>query len=51
MTALYPRRYDAVVKCLNGKLMLPLPSAPPRPRLPFVLWTGMWHHPHDGFHR
>jgi glycosyltransferase involved in cell wall biosynthesis len=37
---------DAVVKSLNGKLMLPLVYGTSRARgLPFVLWTGMWHHP------
>ena len=50
--ALSPRRYDAVVKSLNGKLMLPLVYGASRARgLPFVLWTGMWHHPRTGFHR
>ena len=50
--ALHPRRYDAVVKSLNGKLMLPLVYGASRARgLPFVLWTGMWHHPRTGFHR
>ena len=44
--ALHRRRYDAVVKSLNGKLMLPLVYGASRARrLPFVLWTGMWHHP------
>jgi glycosyltransferase involved in cell wall biosynthesis len=48
---LHPRRYDAVVKSLNGKLMLPLVYGASRARrLPFVLWTGMWHHPRTGFH-
>jgi glycosyltransferase involved in cell wall biosynthesis len=45
-------RYDAVVKSLNGKLMLPLVYGASRAHgLPFVLWTGMWHHPRTGFHR
>jgi glycosyltransferase involved in cell wall biosynthesis len=49
---LRPDRYDAVVKSLNGKLMLPIVFGASRARrLPFVLWTGMWHHPHTGFHR
>jgi glycosyltransferase involved in cell wall biosynthesis len=49
---LTPRRYDAVVKSLNGRLMLPLTWAASRARgLPFVLWTGMWHHPQSRFHR
>jgi glycosyltransferase involved in cell wall biosynthesis len=47
-----PRRYDAVVKSLNGKLMLPLVYGASRARgLPFVLWTGMWHHPRTSLHR
>ena len=46
------RRYDAVVKSLNGKLMLPAVYLTSRARhVPFVLWTGMWHHPQTGFHR
>jgi glycosyltransferase involved in cell wall biosynthesis len=45
-------RYDAVVKSLNGKLMLPIVYGASRARhLPFVLWTGMWHHPQTAFHR
>lgn len=49
---LNPGRYDAVVKSLNGRLMLPLSYAGSRLRgLPFVLWTGMWHHPRSRFHR
>ncbi len=47
-----PRRYDAVVKNLNGKLMLPLTFLTARLRgVPFVLWTGMWHHPTTRSHR
>jgi glycosyltransferase involved in cell wall biosynthesis len=46
------RRYDAVVKSLNGKLMLPIVFFGSRVRrVPFVLWTGMWHHPQTTFHR
>jgi glycosyltransferase involved in cell wall biosynthesis len=49
---LTPRRYDAVVKSLNGRLMLPLTWSASRAHgLPFVLWTGMWYHPQSGFHR
>jgi glycosyltransferase involved in cell wall biosynthesis len=45
-------RYDAVVKSLNGKLMLPIVYGASRiRRVPFVLWTGMWHHPVTRFHR
>jgi glycosyltransferase involved in cell wall biosynthesis len=46
------RRYDAVIKSLNGKLMLPLVYGASRARgVPFVLWTGMWHHPETPVHR
>jgi glycosyltransferase involved in cell wall biosynthesis len=49
---LHPGRYDAVIKSLNGKLMLPLVYGTSRVRrLPFVLWTGMWHHPTTRVHR
>jgi glycosyltransferase involved in cell wall biosynthesis len=52
VTALSARRYDAVVKGLNGKMMLPLTYATARRRgVPFVLWTGMWHHPDTRAHR
>jgi len=45
-------RYDAVIKSLNGKLMLPLVFGTSRVRrLPFVLWTGMWHHPTTRVHQ
>lgn len=49
---LQPARYDAVVKSLNGKLMLPIVYGTSRARrLPFVLWTGMWHHPTTRLHQ
>jgi glycosyltransferase involved in cell wall biosynthesis len=45
-------RYDAVVKCLNGRLMLPLVYFTCRLRgVPLVIWTGMWYHPQTRFHR
>jgi glycosyltransferase involved in cell wall biosynthesis len=45
-------RYDAVVMGLAGRFMLPYVFATARARrLPFVLWTGTWHHPHTAFHR
>ena len=50
--ALSRRRYDAVVKCLNGRLMLPLTFLTCRLRgLPIVVWTGMWYHPQTRVHR
>ena len=56
MPGLLPRlhrgRYDAVIKSLNGRVMLPLTCGVSRIRdLPFVLWTGMWYHPQSRFHR
>ena len=49
---LSPKRYDAVIKSLNGKIMLPLTYATAKARgVPFVLWTGMWHHPTTHVHR
>ena len=49
---LRPDRYDAVIKNLNGRLMLPsLYGAARLRRVPFVLWTGMWFHPQTAFHR
>jgi glycosyltransferase involved in cell wall biosynthesis len=49
---LRPDRYDAVIKNLNGRLMLPsLYGAARLRRVPFVLWTGMWFHPQTLFHR
>ena len=48
---LTPKRYDAVVKCLNGRLMVPFVYGLAKIRgLPFVLWTGMWHHPQTFAH-
>jgi glycosyltransferase involved in cell wall biosynthesis len=50
--ALSAKRYDAVIKSTNGKLQLPLTWATARARgVPFVLWTGMWHHPTTPFHQ
>jgi glycosyltransferase involved in cell wall biosynthesis len=49
---LHPGRYDAVIKSLNGKVMLPMVYGTSRVRrLPFVLWTGMWHHPTTRVHQ
>jgi glycosyltransferase involved in cell wall biosynthesis len=44
--------YSAVIKSLNGKLMLPLTYGSAWiGRVPFVLWTGMWYHPTTPLHR
>lgn len=45
-------RFDVVVKCINGRLMTPYVYVlAKRRRLPFILWTGMWHHPRTVSHR
>lgn len=45
-------RYDAVIKCINGRLMVPYVFLLARRRkLPFVLWTGIWRHPQTAAHR
>jgi glycosyltransferase involved in cell wall biosynthesis len=47
-----PDRYDVVVKCINGRLMVPYTyGLAKRRRIPFVLWTGIWSHPTTPFHR
>ena len=50
--AVAAKRYDVVIKNLNGKLMLPLTYGAAQSRgVPFVLWTGMWMHPQTAVHR
>lgn len=45
------RRYDVIVKCMNGRLELPMAyAAARRTGAAFVLWTGMWMHPSSAFH-
>jgi glycosyltransferase involved in cell wall biosynthesis len=45
------RPYDVVVKCMNGRLELPMAYAAARRKgAAFVLWTGMWMHPRSAFH-
>ena len=49
---LHRGKYESVVKCLNGRLMVPYTYAVSRALdLPLVLWTGMWSHPTTAFHR
>lgn len=44
--------YDAVIKCINGRLMMPYVfQLAKRRRIPFVLWSGLWHHPTTLAHR
>jgi glycosyltransferase involved in cell wall biosynthesis/SAM-dependent methyltransferase len=43
--------YDVVIKCLNGKLMVPLAySSARRAGVPIIMWTGMWDHPATPVH-
>jgi len=49
---LRPDRYDVIVKCINGRLMVPyVYSLSRRRKLPFVLWSSLWHHPESLTHR
>src|SRR5919197_5034851 len=49
---LAPDRYDAVISALSGRFMLPFVYTVARARrLPFILWTGVWHHPTTTIHR
>ncbi len=44
--------YDVLIKCINGRipLLLSFFIAGTRKK-PFILWTGLWHHPQTLFHR
>lgn len=45
------RPFDAMVKCINGKVELPLCFRLARSAgRPFVLWTGLWHWPQSPAH-
>lgn len=45
-------RFDAVVKCINGRFALPATFATARlAGIPFVLWTGLWEWPDTPAHR
>jgi glycosyltransferase involved in cell wall biosynthesis len=49
---LLARRYDAVIKGTNGKLMLPLTYGSAKASgTAFILWSGMWMHPTTRIHR
>ncbi len=44
--------YDAVIKCTNGRMELPLAFlASKLRRKKFVLWQTIWYHPQSIFHR
>lgn len=50
--ALLTREYDVLIKCINGRLEVPLAYAVAKlRRKPFILWTEIWSHPTTGFHR
>jgi len=45
-------RYDVLVKCVNGRLVLPVSFLIARlRRKPFILWTGIWMRLQTPFHR
>lgn len=45
------RDFDVMVKCMNGRVELPLSyAAARRADAAFVLWTGMWMHPKSALH-
>lgn len=49
---LWKREFDVMIKCMNGRVELPSAFAVAQAkRHPFVLWTGMWMHPHTFFHQ
>jgi glycosyltransferase involved in cell wall biosynthesis len=46
------RRYDVMVKCINGRTELAVAFLVAKARgKPFVLWTSIWEHPYTPFHR
>jgi glycosyltransferase involved in cell wall biosynthesis len=46
------RRYDVMVKCINGRTELATAFVVAKARRkPFVLWTSIWEHPYTPFHR
>ncbi|MGA9117081.1 MAG: glycosyltransferase family 4 protein [Bacteroidota bacterium] len=50
--ALLGDRYDILIKCINGKMPLLLSYLIARTRrIPFILWTGLWHNPGGLLHR
>lgn len=45
-------RYDVLIKCISGKIPLLVSFLIAKSRgIPFVLWTGLWHHPHTLLHQ
>jgi glycosyltransferase involved in cell wall biosynthesis len=52
ITRLWKTDYEAIIKCINGRYALPVTYLLARlRRKPFILWTGIWHHPETFFHR
>jgi glycosyltransferase involved in cell wall biosynthesis len=52
VTRLWGKKYDVIVKCINGRFALPATYAIARlRRKPFVLWTGIWMTLETRFHR
>jgi len=50
-TEMMQRDFDVVIKCMNGRVELPMAYVAARRKdAAFVLWTGMWMHPQTAFH-
>ena len=52
LKVLFDKKYDLYIKCINGKIVLPLTFIISKlRRKPFILWTGLWKHPETFVHR
>lgn len=50
--ALRRERYDAYVQGISGRFVVPVTYVLARlQRVPYIVWTGFWHHPQTLFHR
>lgn len=50
--ALRRERYDAYIQGISGRFVVPVTFVLARcQRVPYIVWTGFWHHPQTLFHR
>lgn len=50
--ALWGREFDVIIQGLSGRRVVAVSYVLARWRgIPYVLWTGLWHHPRTWFHR
>lgn len=50
--ALRRERYDAYIQGISGRFVMPVTYVLARlQRVPYIVWTGFWHHPQTLFHR